>query len=96
MINQYTNYNKPYISEGYFVYQINLTDGIKLKGTITHEKTTTNYYRTSSRLLRGLYIENNLYTISEDYIKINQLEDLKEIKQLKIKEGDENKNEGRK
>lgn len=95
IINQYTNYNKPYISEGYFVYQINLTDGIKLKGTITHEKTKNTYNRTQSRLLRGLYIENNLYTISEDYIKINQLEDLKEINQLKIKEGNENKNEGR-
>lgn len=92
MINQYTNYKKPYISEGYFVYQINLTDGIKLKGIITHEKAKATYYRTQSRLLRGLYIEDNLYTISEDYIKINQLEDLKEINQLKIKEGKENEN----
>ena len=87
MINNYTNYNKPYIAEGYFVYQINVEDGINLKGTITHEKAKSTYYRTQTRLLRGLYIENNLYTVSEDYIKINQLEDLKEINQLKIKEG---------
>lgn len=86
MVSNYTNYNKPYISEGYFVYKINLTDGLNLKGTITHEKQVSRGYNKSSRLLRGLYIENNLYTISEDYIKINQLEDLKEINQLKIKE----------
>ena len=75
------------MAEGYFVYQINVPDGINLKGTITHEKAKSTYYRTQTRLLRGLYIENNLYTVSEDYIKINQLEDLKEINQLKIKEG---------
>lgn len=86
MVSNYTNYSKPYISEGYFVYKINLTDGLNLKGTITHEKQASRGYSKSSRLLRGLYIENNLYTISEDYIKINQLEDLKEINQLKIKE----------
>ena len=87
MINSYTNYDKEYISEGYFVYNLNLIDGFKLKGTITHNKTKSKYsYYKNSRLLRGLYIDNNLYTISEDYIKVNQLEDLKEINQLKIKE----------
>ncbi|MGN1298213.1 MAG: beta-propeller domain-containing protein [Clostridia bacterium] len=87
MINSYTSYSKEYISEGYFVYHINLEDGFKLKGTITHKKQKSKYsYSNNSRLLRGLYIEDNLYTISEDYIKVNQLEDLQEISQLKIKE----------
>ena len=87
MINAYNDYNKEYISEGYFVYQINLTEGFQLKGTITHDKSKSKYtYYQQSRLLRGLYIEDNLYTISEDYIKINKLEDLQEINQLKIKE----------
>ena len=87
MINAYNDYNKEYISEGYFVYQINLTEGFQLKGTITHDKSNSKYtYYQQSRLLRGLYIEDNLYTISEDYIKINKLEDLQEINQLKIKE----------
>ena len=87
LVNSYTKYNKNYIGEGYFVYNINLTDGFKLKGTITHENAKKQYYNTNtSRLLRGLYIEDNLYTVSEDYIKINKLDDLKEISQLKIKE----------
>ena len=87
IVSSYTNYNKQYVSEGYFVYNINLTDGFTLKGTITHEKTTSSksYYNVS-RLLRGLYIDDNLYTVSEDYVKVNRLEDLQEISQLKIKE----------
>ena len=87
MVKSYTNYKKQYVSEGYFVYNINLTDGFTLKGTITHEKTKSKYsYYNASRLLRGLYIDDNLYTVSEDYIKVNRLDDLQEISQLKIKE----------
>ncbi len=85
MINSYKSYPKDHISEGYFVYNINLKDGFKLKGTITHNKNEKkNRYNLETRLLRGLYIENNLYTISEDYIKVNKLEDLQEISQLEI------------
>ena len=87
IVNSYTNYKKEYVSEGYFVYNINLTDGFTLKGTITHDKTKSKYsYYNASRLLRGLYIDDNLYTVSEDYIKVNSLDDLQEISQLKIKE----------
>ena len=87
MVSSYTNYKKEYVSEGYFVYNINLTDGFTLKGTITHDKTKSKYsYYNTSRLLRGLYIDDNLYTVSEDYIKVNSLDDLQEISQLKIKE----------
>lgn len=87
MVSSYTNYKKDYVSEGYFVYNINLTDGFTLKGTITHDKTKSKYsYYNTSRLLRGLYIDDNLYTVSEDYIKVNSLDDLQEISQLKIKE----------
>lgn len=64
MINNYTKYSKPYNAEGYFVYNINVQDGFKLKGVITHEKTNATYYYSNSKLLRGLYIDNNLYTVS--------------------------------
>ncbi len=86
-ISQYTNYSKPYIGEGYFVYRINLKDGFKLRGTITHEKETTyKYYYTNSKLLRGMYIDENLYTVSETAIKVNKLETLEPVSELKIKE----------
>ena len=78
-----------YISEGYFVYHIDLK-GFQLKGVINHEKNTNKtYYYYPSKLLRGLYIEDNLYTVSETNIKINRIEDLKEINTLKIKKGEE-------
>ena len=84
-IENYKNYNRNYISEGYIVYDIN-KKGFKQKGVITHEKESSRYYYyDSSRLLRGLYIEDDLYTVSEDYIKVNKLEDLSELSSLKLK-----------
>ena len=90
MVNSYTTYNTSYTSEGYFVYNINLTDGFKLKGVINHEKTSAKKYYSSyysSKLLRGMWIEDNLYTVSEDMIKVNKLDNLTQISELKIKEG---------
>ena len=89
MVNAYTTYNTSYTSEGYFVYSINLTDGFKLKGVINHEKTASKKYYNSyniGKLLRGMWIEDNLYTVSEDMIKVNKLEDLTLVSELKIKE----------
>lgn len=86
-IASYENYYKDYVSEGYFVYNINVEEGFKLKGTITHENASTKgkFYNNKSKLLRGLWIEDNLYTISEKMIKVNRLEDLSEISSLVIK-----------
>ncbi len=93
LISNYTNYSKPYISEGYLVYKINLEEGFKLKGSITHEakdkaKEGSNYYYygTKTRLLRGLYIDNNLYTMSETAIKVNNLDTLQPISEINIEE----------
>ncbi len=89
MENSYTKYNKDYTAEGYFVYNINLEKGFELKGIVEHEKNkTTNYYSSyySSKLLRGMWIKNNLFTISEDMIKVNDLDDLSSVSELKINE----------
>ena len=85
VVSSYTNSSKSYVSEGYLVYKINLTDGFNLKGLITHENNKTSYsYYTNSRLLRGLYIDNNLYTVSETAVKVNKLDDLAPVSELKI------------
>ena len=87
-IDFYKNHSKDYIAEGYLVYKLNLEDGFKLKGTITHEKRQTqnkySYYYNTSKMLRGLYISNNLYTVSETTIKVNNLENLDLLYELKI------------
>ena len=60
-----------------------------LKGVITHDVITNkSYYYSyyySSKLLRGLYIDDNLYTVSETAVKVNNLETLDLINELKIK-----------
>lgn len=87
MISSYTSYNKKYISEGYIVYDLNLEEGFKQKGIITHDLAQTNlksYYRPLSNMLRGMYIEDNLYTISETAVKVNRLDSLELVNELKI------------
>ena len=89
--NFFRNKSKERTSEGYFVYNIDLDTGFNLKGTITHEKEKQNddyYYGYSSKLLRGLYIGDNLITLSEDEIKVNKLDTLEELSTLKL--GEEN------
>ena len=88
VVNLYRDYAKEYVGEGYFVYKINLEEGFNLKGIITHEKQTKSkyyYYYNNSKLLRGLYIDDNLYTVSESAIKVNKLENLEQVNELKIK-----------
>lgn len=89
MIRNYTSYEKTYLSEGYAIYKINLTEGIQLKGMLTHNganEYTGYHYRTNSKLLRGLYIDGNLYTVSENQVKVNRLDTLKLLSEIDLKE----------
>lgn len=78
-------YNDYYVGEGYFVYHIDL-EGFNLKGIINHVKVKSRYGTYGSKLLRGIYIDDNLYTVSESAIKVNKLDDLTEIKEIKLTE----------
>ena len=90
LIDSYKNYNKSRISEGYVVYNIDVENGFSLKGIITHDiqnnisNSSFSYYA-PTKLLRGLYIDNNLYTVSETAVKVNSLDDLELIDEIKIK-----------
>ncbi len=88
-VNSYMNYNKSHIAEGYFVYNINIEDGFKLKGIINHQtsKNSNSMYKyyNNFKLLRGLYIDENLYTVSETAVKVNNINTLELISELKIK-----------
>lgn len=74
---------------GAYVYHIDLDSGFTLKGKIDHGKVKTNsngymsdsYYKL--RINRILYIDENLYTLSEDAIKANRLTDLSQVGSLK-------------
>ena len=83
--NSFVKDRKGVIGEGYLVYNVDL-NGFKQKGLITHELRNNNkyYYSYNSKLLRGLYIDDNLYTVSEEKIKVNKLDDLTEINSINI------------
>ncbi len=67
LISTYEDDDEDYISEGYLVYDINLKDGFTKKGTITHE---------DASLIRGAFIENDLFVISEQKITVSSLDTL--------------------
>lgn len=85
-----TSYPKP-IFDGAYVYNVNLTDGFKLKGTVTHynaddvtslkTNSYTNYEKTIQRLL---YIGENLYSVSQGVVKANLLSDMTEKKMIEL------------
>ena len=89
-INSYSNYKRGYIGEGYFVYNVDLK-GFKLKGKVIHDENTR-----YTNQLRGLYIDNNLFTVSNGMIKVNELNKLEEVSYLNLlREGDKKNEEGR-
>lgn len=63
--------------QGAYVFRIDLTDGIKYKGGITHGD--------SSQIRRSLYIGDVLYTVSQSMIRMNGLADLAEINAVELK-----------
>jgi uncharacterized secreted protein with C-terminal beta-propeller domain len=72
------------IWQGAYVFNITLTEGLVLKGKITHGEDGAGVSESSYWVKRALYIENVLYTVSDKKIKINNLEDLTEIKEIQL------------
>jgi uncharacterized secreted protein with C-terminal beta-propeller domain len=85
LVSDYKDYRGSRVGEGYFVYSLNLTDGFKLKGVVSHDDSSY-YSKTSSKSLRGLYIGDNLFTVSENMIKVSSLEDLELVGEVKIED----------
>ncbi len=79
-----------YVYQGAFVFNVSRENGIILRGTITHIEDPQEFlksgywFESSSMIERSLFIENVLYTISQDIIKMNSLEDLSEIGLIQI------------
>ena len=61
--------------QGAYVFNITLSDGLVLRGNITHLEDGINMGDKSHWVNRALYIENVLYTLSDKKIKMNNLED---------------------
>ena len=78
--NSYTSYlkSRTYNKVGYAVYSLDTANGFNLRGIITHDVNSNDY--TSD--IRGLYIDNTLYTVSDKEIKANNIDTLAEIKDI--------------
>jgi len=77
-----------------YVFSISVENGILLKGTISHDAEVQTqqendqyksyYYDDGNSIQRTMYIENVLYTISKNMVKMNSLDDLSEINSVKL------------
>lgn len=76
----YTSYlkSRTYNKVGYAVYSLDIANGFNLRGIITHDVNSNAY--TSD--IRGLYIDDTLYTVSNKEIKANNIDTLAEIKEI--------------
>ena len=67
---------------GFYIFDINKTDGIENKGTITHTDESSRHYGMNNA--RTFYIGDVLYTASQEYLKMNSFKDLEEINSIKL------------
>jgi inhibitor of cysteine peptidase len=72
--------------QGACVFDISLAEGLKLRGRISHADPAEKepILDPASFVIRSLYIDNVLYTISEGQVKMNDLSDLSEINAIKL------------
>ena len=79
------NAHGEYVYQGAYVFHVSREGGIEVTGRVTHidDPETflkSGYYFDSDLFVeRSLYIEDNLYTISQGMLKVNALSDLTEI-----------------
>ena len=67
---------------GFYVFDLNSSDGFDLKGKVTHSDSDSRYYNMGNA--RTFYIDDVLYTVSEGYLKMNSMNNLKEVNSLKL------------
>jgi len=84
-----------YSKESAYVFEISIEKGLELKGTITHDLEIKqeeydpwdDYYYSGdygNSIKRTLYIEDVLYTVSDNMVKMNDFETLEEINNVAL------------
>ena len=73
-----------YVWQGAYVFSISLDGGLVLRGKISHMDKDTDIYNSDSYVQRALYIEDVLYTVSNEKVRLNNLVDLAFIKDIEI------------
>lgn len=73
------------IFEGALLYEIT-PDGIRLLDTITHQETFNNYPEWTSEIKRIVSVEDSLYTLSWDQMKVYDLKQKQMLKTIELPE----------
>jgi uncharacterized secreted protein with C-terminal beta-propeller domain len=82
-------YGEP-VYQGAYVFNISVDNGLQLKGRVTHIEDPAEleeyyyYYYPPFFVVRSLYIDDVLYTISSAKIKMNNLENLDYINEVEL------------
>ncbi len=66
---------------GFYVFGIDPQDGFTLKGKVEHSNNASYDYGYGSR---SFYVEDVLYTVTSNLMKMNDLQDLSEINEVKL------------
>lgn len=80
-----------YVNQGAYVFDIS-EEGIELRGSISHIDNPETYlmsgywFESDLQVQRSLYIEDNLYTLSNGKIKVNDIQSLDELAVINIGE----------
>lgn len=80
-----------FVWQGAYVFKVTLAGGFELRGNITHIEQSASSGEASLLknstywITRALYIDSNLYTISDGLVKVNSLDDLTEVNQVNLK-----------
>ncbi len=67
---------------GFYVFDVSESEGFENKGMIAHSEGESRYYGMNNA--RTFHIEDVLYTVSQEYLKMNSLENMEEINSLQL------------
>ena len=74
--------------QGAYVLNLSSQNGFTLKGELSHQENTTQnwnyYYGGNDGITRSLYIGNTLYTVSNNMVQLNSLDNLNLLGQVKF------------
>ena len=69
--------------QGAFIFDISLEQGFTLEGEITHQN-VADQFEYDLNVKRILYIDNVLYTVSDNKVKMNDLESLELLNEINL------------
>ncbi|HAP93640.1 MAG TPA: hypothetical protein DCM26_03310 [Desulfotomaculum sp.] len=72
--------------QGAYVFDVTLDNGIALRGKVSHpdDEIAPLRHAPGYGVKRSLYIDNVFYTVSDSLVKMNDLESLREINQIRL------------